>query len=358
MVEILILVVIAALVFDYINGFHDTANAIATSVATGVMSLGAAVVMAGIFNFVGAIAGTAVAKFIAGGIADAATVTQLVVLAALIGASVWNLLTWWYGIPSSSSHALVGGICGAVIAHSGWGNVKWDGVCQKVLIPLVVAPLTGFFTALVLMIMLLWLVRHWRPGRVNRWSRTMQVVSACSLAYSHGSNDAQKAMGVITLALAAFVAAHGTGMPQWMQANASWLLPSVHHDANGKAISDVPVWVILSCALAMALGTVAGGKRIIKTMGAKIIRISPLQGFVAQTSGTVVILSASHLGIPVSTTHNISSAIMGAGASKRLSAVRWNVALNILVAWVLTLPLSGLIAYGCMHALAWMSPAG
>ncbi len=354
MVELLVLVIVAALVFDYINGFHDTANAIATSVGTGVMSLRAAVLMAAVCNLLGALFGTAVAKFLAGGIADPANVTQMVILAALLGASIWNLITWWYGIPSSSSHALVGGICGAVIAHKGWSFVKWEGVYQKVLVPLMVAPVIGFLTALLLMIGLLWIVRRMRPGTVNRGARLMQVVSAATLAISHGMNDAQKAMGVITLSLGAFILAHQGGalpaMPAWMSDHASWLLPA-SHDEKGKQVFDVPYWVVIACALAMALGTMAGGKRIIKTMGSKIIRISPLQGFAAQTSGTAVILSASHLGIPVSTTHNISSAIMGAGASKRINAVRWGVAINILIAWVLTLPLSALIAWCLMVAM-------
>jgi inorganic phosphate transporter, PiT family len=358
MVSLLITVIVVALIFDYINGFHDSANAIATTVSTGVMSLAAAVVLAGVFNFIGAVAGTAVAKFIAGGIAEAANVDQLVVLAALLGASAWNLITWWYGIPSSSSHALVGGIAGAVIAHAGWGAVKWAGIWQKVLLPLVVSPILGFAIALIVMIIAFWIVRRMRPGTVNRGSRGLQLVSACTFAFSHGSNDAQKAMGIITLALVAFVGAHGTHLPAWMEDIRSWFLPRAHVDAHGKTINDVPYWVMISCALAMALGTMAGGKRIIKTMGAKIYRINPLQGFAAQTSGTAVILSASHLGIPISTTHCISAAIMGAGVSKRVSAVRWGVAINILIAWILTLPLSALVAYACMIALRWIFGSG
>jgi PiT family inorganic phosphate transporter len=344
---LLVVVVIAALLFDYINGFHDTANAIATSVGTGVMSLGAAVVMAAIFNFVGALLGTAVAKTISSGLADPTHVTLPIVLAALLGASIWNLITWWYGIPSSSSHALVGGVCGAVIGALGWHEVIWGGVVQKVLIPLVVAPVTGFITAFALTILCLWVVRRMRPGPVNRASRILQVISACTLACSHGMNDAQKTMGIITMALVSVVAA-GT-VPEWMTAH-PWLLPE-HHQVRGKWVDEVPLWVVIACAAAMCAGTAAGGKRIIKTMGAKILRITPLQGFVAQTSGTAVILSASHLGIPVSTTHNISSAIMGAGASQRVTAVRWGVAINIAVAWVLTLPLSALIAWAIMQLI-------
>jgi PiT family inorganic phosphate transporter len=345
MLTLLIIVILAALLFDYINGFHDTANAIATSVGTGVMSLKAAVVMAAIFNFVGAVTGTAVAKTIASGLADPTQFSQLMVLAALLGASIWNLITWWYGIPSSSSHALVGGICGAVVAALGWGQVKWDGVVHKVLIPLFVYPVAGFFLSIFLMIIALWIVRRTRPGPVHRTSRTLQVISAATLAYSHGSNDAQKAMGVITLALVAFVA--GGHVTPWLQAH-PWVLPH-QHVVDGRIVNEVPYWAIIACATAMALGTAIGGKRIIKTMGSKILRISPLQGFVAQTSGTAVILTASHLGIPVSTTHNISTAIMGAGASQRVTAVRWGVAINIGIAWVLTLPLSALMSYLLMQ---------
>ncbi|MBA2482418.1 MAG: inorganic phosphate transporter [Planctomycetes bacterium] len=350
MVSLLITVIVVALIFDYINGFHDSANAIATTVSTGVMSLAAAVILAGVFNFVGAIYGTAVAKFIASGIADAGNVDQLVVLAALLGASVWNLITWWYGIPSSSSHALIGGIAGAVIAHAGWGAVKWQGIWERVLVPLVVSPVLGFLIALLVMILAFWVVRKMRPGTVNRGSRLMQLVSACTFSFSHGSNDAQKVMGIITLALVAFVSTHGASLPPWMEDIRGWFLPH-SHVVNGKTVNDVPHWVMFSCAMAMALGTMAGGKRIIKTMGAKIYRINPLQGFAAQTSGTAVILTASHMGIPISTTHCISASIMGAGVSKRISAVRWGVAINILIAWILTLPLSALVAYGCMRTL-------
>ena len=340
MLTILIVVIVAALLFDYINGFHDTANAIATTVGTGVMSLSAAVLMAAVLNLVGALSGTAVASYIANGIADVTSVTQLVLVCALLGASTWNLITWWYGIPASSSHALVGGLCGAVCAHMhALHYVHWMGVCHKVLIPLVVAPVSGFLIAVILMIIILWVVRHRHPEPVNRSARVLQVISAASLAFSHGLNDAQKAMGIITLAVTNYVLFNGDHLPAWIEAHRSWMLP------GGPKHNAVPLWVIISCAMAMALGTAAGGKRIIKTMGTKIIRITPLQGFVAQTSGTLVILFASRFGIPVSTTHNITSAIMGAGATRRINAVRWPIAINILIAWVLTLPMSGLITY-------------
>jgi inorganic phosphate transporter, PiT family len=335
MVSLLVIVIVAALVFDFINGFHDAANAIATVVSTGVLPVRTAVIIAGVFNFIGAITGTAVAKTIATGFADPEIVTQTVVLAALLGAIIWNLITWWYGIPSSSSHALVGGLAGAVVAHAGFDAFSWSTLGSKVLLPLVLSPLIGFVMAFFVMVGLTWGVRRMRPQTVHRASRKLQLVSACAMAFGHGSNDAQKSMGIIALALAAFVAAGHSGMPAWM-------IPEGDH---------IPTWVIVACAAAIAAGTMAGGKRIIKTMGSKIIRITPLQGFAAETSGAVTIYAASHLGVPVSTTHCINACIMGVGASKRISAVRWGVAGNILIAWILTIPLSAAFAYVMMLGL-------
>ena len=336
MVSLLIAVVVTAIIFDYINGFHDAANAIATVVSTGVLPIRTAVLIAAALNFVGAITGTAVAKTIASGFADPAVVSQTCVLAALLGASIWNLITWWFGIPSSSSHALIGALGGAVVAHAGVGAFKWSALTQKVLVPLVLSPTIGFIVAFFVMVALVWIFRRVRPATVHRTSRRLQLVSACAMAFSHGSNDAQKSMGIITLALVSFVAAgHADALPAWM-------LPK----GDG-----VPRWVIIACAAAIAAGTAAGGKKIIKTMGTKIIRISPLQGFAAETAGALTILGASHLGIPVSTTHVINSCIMGVGASKRASAVRWGVAGNIVMAWVLTLPLSGALAFVAMWLL-------
>ena len=398
MVSLLIAVVLMAIVFDYINGFHDAANAIATVVSTGVLPIRTAVFLAGILNFVGAITGTAVAKTIATGFADPSTVTQAVVLAALIGASIWNIITWWFGIPSSSSHALVGGLAGAVVAHSGLSAFKWGALVQKVLVPLVASPAIGFVVAFFTMLGLVWIARgHWkrpvlmalwavafavligalwngpaiglalsrstletrivmglgvafliavpvlygaRPSIVQAHSRRLQLLSAAMMAFGHGSNDAQKSMGIITLALVAFMTT-GHAQPEWMPA---WVMPA---DAD-----HVPTWVIFSCALAIALGTAAGGTRIIKTMGTKIIRITPIQGFAAETAGALTILGASHLGIPVSTTHVINASIMGVGASRRVSAVRWGVAGNILIAWVVTLPFSAGLAFLTMKILA------
>lgn len=400
MVSLLIAVVVMAIVFDYINGFHDAANAIATVVSTGVLPIRTAVFLAGILNFVGAVTGTAVAKTIATGFADPAIVTQAVVLSALIGASVWNIITWWFGIPSSSSHALVGGLAGAVVAHAGLGAFKWAALVQKVLVPLVASPTIGFIVAFFTMVGLVWIARgNWkqplvlclggvvvlslawavwngaalgaalakstletrivlglgvafliavpvlygaRPSIVHQHSRRLQLLSAGMMAFGHGSNDAQKSMGIITLALVAFVTT-GHAQPEWMP---SWVMPS---DTD-----HVPTWVIISCALAIALGTAAGGTRIIKTMGTKIIRITPIQGFAAETAGALTILGASHLGIPVSTTHVINAAIMGVGASRRVSAVRWGVAGNILIAWVVTLPFSAGLAWLAMKTLTFL----
>lgn len=339
MVSLLLAVVLMAIVFDYINGFHDAANAIATVVSTGVLPIRTAVLIAAVLNFGGAVTGTAVAKTIASGFADPALVTQAVVLAALLGASAWNLITWWFGIPSSSSHALIGGLAGAVVAHAGLDAFKWTALGKKVLLPLVVSPTLGFILAFFLMIALTWMILRMRPATVQRGSRRMQLVSASLMAFSHGSNDAQKSMGIITLALLAFGAA-GHSLPGWMP---TWVMPA------GDA---VPLWVIIACAGAIAAGTAAGGTRIIKTMGTKIIRITPLQGFAAETAGALTILGASHLGVPVSTTHCINACIMGVGASKRLSAVRWGVATNILVAWVVTLPAAGAMSWLSMKVLA------
>jgi PiT family inorganic phosphate transporter len=303
-------------------------------VSTGVLPIRTAVLMAAGLNFVGAVTGTAVAKTIASGFADPAVVTQWVVLSALVGASIWNLITWWFGIPSSSSHALIGALGGAVVAHAGVGAFKWNALVEKVLVPLMASPTIGFVVAFFLMILLTWVIRTMRPSTVTNGSRKMQLVSASLMAFSHGSNDAQKSMGIITLALVAFGAA-GNSLPAWAP---GWVLPA------GDA---VPMWVIIICAGAIAAGTAGGGSRIIKTMGTKIIRITPLQGFAAETAGALTILGASHFGIPVSTTHCINACIMGVGASKRLSAVRWGVATNIIVAWVVTLPFSA--------GLAWVS---
>ena len=337
MLSLLVAVVIAAIVFDYINGFHDAANAIATVVSTGVLPVRTAVICAGILNFFGAMGGTAVAKTIASGFADPAIVTQQVVLAALVGACVWNLITWWFGIPSSSSHALIGALAGAVVAKAGVSAFKWSALVQKVLVPLVLSPTLGFIVAFFTMIGVLWVIYFLkaRVAAVNRTSKKLQLFSAALMAFAHGSNDAQKSMGVITLALLSYQ-------------QSGHVLPA----AIAPKGDAVPTWVVLVCASAIALGTMAGGQKIIKTMGSKIIHIVPVQGFAAEAAGAMVILGASHLGVPVSTTHCINACIMGVGASKRLSAVRWGVAGNIVIAWVLTIPLSALMAFVFMKIFA------
>jgi len=327
------LVVALALVFDYINGFHDTANAVATVVSTNVLPVRTAILMAAALNFVGAFAGVGVAKTIGGGIADPGAITQTVVAAALLGAIFWNLLTWHYGIPSSSSHALIGGIVGAVWCQQAFAGVAWGGALWTLvsspgvvltLWALVLSPLAGLLAGFLFMVALLWGVRRARPALVNRAFRWLQLVSAGFMAFAHGSNDAQKSMGIITLALASHAASLGQPVD-----------PKNLH---------IPWWVIISCAVAMALGTASGGMRIMKTMGHKIIKLRPINGFAAETAATLVILIATALRAPVSTTHVISAAIMGVGASKRVSAVRWGVAQNILIAWVLTIPVSALVA--------------
>ncbi len=322
---LLIMIVIFALVFDFINGFHDTANAIATVVSTRVLSPRAAILMAAVLNFGGALVSTQVAKTIASGLVYGAT--QTVVLSALIGAIVWNLITWRYGIPSSSSHALIGGLCGAAFVHGGAATILWNGLLLKVLIPLVTSPVAGFLLGFLIMKIIYALFSHSHPGQVSHWFRRLQIVSAALMAFSHGQNDAQKSMGIITIAL----------MSQG-------LIKS----------NSIPLWVVLACATAMALGTSSGGWRIIRTMGHKILRLEPVHGFAAETSASIVILLAGRFGAPVSTTHVISGSIFGVGASKRLSAVRWGVAQSMLVAWVLTLPASGFIAaisYLLLHKL-------
>ena len=342
---VLVLVVLLALAFDYINGFHDTANAVATVVSTNVLPGRTAVLLAAACNFVGAFVGVGVAKTIGGDITSPASVTQTVVAAALLGGIAWNLLTWYYGIPSSSSHALIGGLIGAVACHR-WaaedvaaGEALADLFSSKGVVltleALVLSPLCGLLGGFTLMVLLLWAVRRSRPEAVNKNFRHLQLASSGFMAFAHGSNDAQKSMGIITLALAAYAAGHS------------------HEPATGEL--HVPFWVIACCATAMAMGTASGGWRIMKTMGHKISRLRPINGFAAETSAAVVILIATWLRAPVSTTHVISSCIMGVGASKRVSAVRWGVARNMLVAWVLTIPISALVAAGVYAALrSWL----
>ena len=317
---LLLLVLVLAVAFDYVNGFHDTANAIATSVSTRALRPHYAILMSAAANFIGALTGTAVAKTIASGIAVTpdADAGQIVVAAALVGGITWDIITWRLGIPSSSSHALIGGLIGAAVAAGGMGSLKPDGIWQKVLLPLVLSPVLGIVIGFLMMVLLLNLFRRAHPRRLNDRFRRLQVLSAAYMAFSHGSNDAQKTMGIITLALVA-----------------------------GGVLSEpvVPLWVIILAATAISLGTAGGGWRIIRTMGQRVVKLDPVHGFAAETTAASIILGASAFGMPVSTTHVISSAIMGVGASDRFSAVRWGVAWNIVVAWVLTLPASAAVAW-------------
>ena len=321
---LLIVVLGLAVLFDYINGFHDTANAIATSVSTRALRPEHAILLSATANFVGALTGTAVAKTIASGLAETpdGAAGQVIVAAALVGAITWNLITWRFGIPSSSSHALIGGLLGAVIVGVGPAAIIVDGVVGKVLVPLVVSPFLGVAIGFTVMILLLNVFRRAHPVRLNANFRRLQVLSATYMAFSHGSNDAQKTMGIMTLALVA---------------------------AGVLAEPVVPLWVIIVAASAISLGTAAGGWRIIKTMGQRVVKLDPVHGFAAETTAASIIMGASTLGVPVSTTHVISSAIMGVGSSIRLSAVRWGVAGNIVLAWILTIPMSGAVA-----AISWV----
>ncbi|MDQ3814186.1 MAG: inorganic phosphate transporter [Armatimonadota bacterium] len=321
---LLVAVLLLASLFDFINGFHDTANAIATVVATRVLTPPQAILMAASLNFLGAMTSTAVAKTIASGLVPPELATQPAVAAALLGAITWNLITWYYGIPSSSSHALIGGILGATIAEAGFAAPKWPSVVQKVLVPLVVSPLVGFSISLLLMIVLLRLFIRRTPSEVQNTFGRLQVLSSAFMAFSHGSNDAQKTMGVMTLALASYY---------------------------GVKEMPIPTWIKLTAATAMGLGTAAGGWRIIKTMGHKIARLQPIHGFAAETAAATVIETASRFGFPLSTTHVISSSILGAGASRRATAVRWGVAGSIVTAWILTIPICMMLAGGFFFLL-------
>lgn len=315
-IPLVILVVLLALFFDYINGFNDTANAIATSVSTKALSPRNAILIAASLNFAGALSGTAVAATIGKSIVSPDLVTPLVLISALLGATLWNLFTWYFGIPSSSSHALIGGLTGAVIAGFGYSHVKWDGFI-KILSGLLTSPVLGFIIGSLVMTLLFWVFRTAAPAKINNRFRKLQVISACMASFAHGSNDAQKSMGIITMVLVS-----------------SGLIQTFH----------VPLWVKVACALSMAAGTAVGGWKIIRTMGGKIFRIEPINGFAADFTATCVIYGASMMGAPVSTTHVVSSAIMGVGAAKRLKGVRWNIARQILMAWVFTIPSSALVA--------------
>ena len=313
---ILIIVVGAALAFDFTNGFHDTANVVATAISTRAIAPKPAIAFASLLNFVGAFISLKVAATVGTGFVNTQAVTTTVVFAGLVGAIAWNITTWYYGLPSSSSHALIGGLVGSVLASAGSSAVYGNAIVGKLIVPAIVAPIIAFVVAGIAIMVIYWIVGRLRPGPVSHGFRLGQLASSGLLALSHGTNDAQKTMGLITLALVA----HGD-------------IPATNF--------QVPTWVVVAAASAIALGTFSGGWRIIRTMGTRIIKMDPAQGFAAQGAGAVVILAASGAGYPLSTTHVISGAITGAGAAKRFSAVRWGVAGNIVAAWVLTLPAAG-----------------
>ena len=306
-----------ALIFDYINGFHDAANSIATVVSTRVLSPGQAVIWAAFFNFVAAFTfGTAVAKTVGSGLVDISIVTFTVIFAGLVGAIIWDLITWYYGLPTSSSHALIGGYAGAAITKAGWGAILIAG-WTKTLIFIVLAPLIGMSLGFLLMVAIMWTFSRTSPGRVDHWFRRLQLLSAAAYSLGHGGNDAQKTMGIIAGALFA-----GGYIP----------------------VFRIDLWVVLAAHAAIALGTLSGGWRIIHTMGSKITKLQPVGGFAAETAGAISLFTATHLGVPVSTTHTITGAIIGVGSIRRLSAVRWGIAGRIVWAWILTIPASALIA--------------
>lgn len=318
---LIVVVVVVALGFDFTNGFHDTANAIATSVSTHALSPRAAVLLSSAMNFVGAFVTLQVAATIGSGVIDPKkhTLTLVMIIAALLGAIGWNLITWYWGLPSSSSHALIGGLIGAGIIGLGFSAVSWHSVVTKMIIPLVLSPIIGFIGAYLLMLLIYWLFRHAHPRPANQGFRWAQILSAAYVSFSHGTNDCQKTMGIITLALIS-----------------DGYLSASHF--------NVPIWVIVAAATTMGFGTYAGGWRIIRTMGSRLYKIEPAQGFDAQTIAATVIQGASHFGFPVSTTHVVSGSILGAGATESPSAIRWGVGLNILLAWIITLPMAAIFA--------------
>ena len=339
-VPFILAIVVVALVFDFINGFHDAANSIATVVSTRVLSPTAAVIWAAFFNFLAVfVFGTAVAKTMGSGLVDIGIVDANVILAGLVGAILWDLITWWLALPTSSSHALVGGYAGAAVAKAGFVGLIFPGKWIATLVFIVVAPLMGMALALLLTVALSWILRRSMPRKVDRTFRVLQLGSAAAYSLGHGTNDAQKTMGIIVGLLVA-TQSQFVGFP------AQWL--------HLTTLKEVPYWVVVACGAAMGLGTVSGGWRIVKTMGQRITRLKPFGGFCAETAGAITLFFSSHFGIPVSTTHTITGAITGVGAAQRLSAVRWGVAGRIVWAWIFTIPAAFFIALLCyiiLHAL-------
>lgn len=320
----LIIVIILVLIFDFLNGFHDSANSIATVVSTKAMSPIAAVTLAATFNFLAfLIFPLKVATTIGKGVVDADVINLTIIAAALVAAITWNLLTWWWGLPSSSSHTLVGGLVGATIAGSGFGSVIISGVL-KIALFIVIAPVLGMLISFIISIIVIWIVKNQTPSNVDKHFRRLQLLSAAAFSLGHGGNDAQKSMGIIWVALI----------------------------VTNQVAKDAPIdlWIVLSCHSVIALGTLFGGWRIVKTMGQKITKLKPFEGFCAETAGALTLFGATHFGIPVSTTHTITGSIIGAGAIKGISAVKWGVTTNIFWAWILTIPVSALIG-GAMYYL-------
>jgi inorganic phosphate transporter, PiT family len=336
-------VVVAAIIFEYSNGFHDAANAIATVVSTKVLTPRQAIAMAAFFNLTGALLGGAVAATIGKGLVDTNVVTMPTVLAAVVAAFVWNMTTWWFGLPSSSSHALIGGLCGAALAtaHGDWSVIKWNaGIWPKIVVPMITSPLAGFIFGGLLMFLLFAALHRFTPHFVNTLFGKLQIFSAAWMAHSHGSNDAQKTMGIIALAL--FTGTKAGSFDHLPGSLAFLKTPTF----------VLPIWVVVVCALTMAVGTAAGGWRIIRTLGHRMVKLQPVNGFAAETTAAVIIQAASYYGIPLSTTHVITTSIMGVGAVKRFSGIRWTVVERIIWAWVFTLPASGLIGYILERAAA------
>ena len=331
-----LIVVLAAVVFEYTNGFHDAANAIATVVSTKVLTPRQAIAMAAFFNLTGALLGGAVATTVGKGLVDTKVVTMGTILSALLAAFIWNMITWWFGLPSSSSHALIGGLCGAAVATAkgNWSVIQWNtGLWPKVIVPMITSPVAGFILGGVVMFLLFVILQKLTPYFIHKFFGKAQILSAAWMAHSHGTNDAQKTMGIITLALFT-----GTQAGQFEH------LPAALQFLHTPAFI-LPVWVKVLCALTMCIGTAAGGWRIIRTLGHRVVHLQPVNGFAAETSAALIIQVASAYGIPLSTTHVISTSIMGVGAVKRFSGMRWTVVERIVWAWIFTLPATGLIGY-------------
>lgn len=336
MLYYVIAIILIAFIFDFINGFHDSANSIATIVGTRVLSPLAAVAWAAVFNFAAAFTvGTAVAKAISKGLIDANVVTPEVVLGGLIGAIIWNLITWFYGIPSSSSHAIIGGYAGAAVARGGWAAITWGTKWIQTLSFIVISPIVGLIAGFLLMVLVYWVFQKMAPARVDRFFRVAQLASSAALSLAHGGNDAQKTMGIIVGLLVA--------VRPLMASQTGW----AHH--LYLTTDAVPLWVEMGAYTAISLGTLFGGWRIVHTMGSRITRLRPVSGFCAETGGAAAIMMASHFGIPVSTTHTITGSIVGVGATQRFSAVRWGIARRIVWAWLVTIPASA-----AMSALAYL----